>query len=392
MYQVNRRPCTSPAHVGRLAVPVRAFTLLELLIVLSLLILLALLAWPAMANRMQSSELPESASRLRSTLYMARNGAVMEHRRVRVRFEEDIQQPIVEIERDPFGAVGVFEQVAAAWTQEPVMIGEAQVHSVSLGRPEFLKPLSEEVNPNSGATDAATDSPEETDTGAKTDETLALRTSVELKEDPNRPTILFEPDGSTDWALLVVARQFPGEELLKNSDQRWVIVDGRTGMITVRDGLTEEELADPDLCVSRKKLEPPDLNKDITETGLQTAAASSGTPQGDGATSGLDSGLADIGEQGQGALDQALGTGQKPPADAAGAESNQNGRRGSQIKKPKNGMMSDPTAEQQQPKQSAQDFQADTIEELQQKLSQSDLSDEEKQQILDSFQAGNKDR
>ena len=369
----------------------RAFTLLEIIIVLSLLALLALLAWPNMSNRMQASELPESASRIRSTLYMARSGAIMEHRRVRVRFVEGEQQPFVEIERDPFLNPGIFDEVVAAWTEEPAMLGDVQVHSISLGRPEFLKPVAEEMDPDSDADEAATDSPEETEADVKTEETLALRTADEEELDPNRPTILFEPDGSSDWALLVVARQIPGEELFEDTEQRWIILDGRTGLISVREALTEEELADPDLCVQREKLELPKLDEDITD-GIEALAGQNGMQ--DSVAGQDDQGLA-AGEgfdAVQGGLGQGLGDMGQQIQDQGGLGSAQ-GRRGSGQKRNGNGLIDDPGASQDQGEpQVQQEFQASTLEELQQKLDESDLSEEEKKRILESFQEGEKGR
>lgn len=375
--------CKQGRHVAR------AFTLIELIVVLTLLVLLAMLAWPAVSSLMTSSELPESASRLRSTLYMARSGAISEHRRVRVRFEEKSSQPIVEIERDPFTSPGNFETITAAWTQEPVVLGDVQVYSVTLGRPEFMKPVSEDIGPGQGGNETATDAPEETaDEGAKTEETLALRTAIETKEDPNRPTIMFEPDGSTDWAWLTVARQMPGEGLPKDAEQRWVIVDGRTGMITIRDALSEEELADPDLCVARAKLELPDIGRDLTETGLQVGNPLAGmTPPPDSGSqqeNGLEQGLEQTAEQ-LGDMGKTLADGQKPDETGTAGTGQTAEGTGHQGKKARSGAMQDPT-------QAQSTNPADTLQGLQDRIDQSNLTEEQKKQMKQSAEGGGKGR
>lgn len=254
---------TAAGQVARPAGGVRAFTLLEVLIVLSLLVLMASFAWPAMESQIRATELPESADRVRSLLYMARCEAVMEHRRYRIRFEPESQQPLVEYEPDPIRRAGAFEPVPSDWAEEAKLLGDVQVHEVQLGRPIWTKPLSMTSDPD--ALEEEEEEEEALEEGFGEDDhqrDLFLR-SIPLNEDvevdENRPMIVFEADGSCDWATLILARVDPAEELEEETPQLWVVLDGRTGLAFVRDQVTEEQLSDPEFFVEREKLELPDL-------------------------------------------------------------------------------------------------------------------------------------
>jgi type II secretory pathway pseudopilin PulG len=239
-----------------------AFTLIEILIVLSLLVLLASIAWPAMESQIKASEMPESAGRIRSMLFMARSEAMMEHRRFRIRFLPEHQQPLIEWEPDPITHAGVFELVPAGWAQEPMLLADVQVHQVRLGRPVWTMALS-----------SVADDPEEEgeeselveDEDEKREREEFLRSvplgdgdSEEDEIDEDRPTIIFGVDGSTDWAVLILARVDPEEELEEEEPQIWVVLDARTGLSYLREKITEEQLADPEFYVEREKLELPD--------------------------------------------------------------------------------------------------------------------------------------
>lgn len=378
----------------------RAFTLIELVVVLTLIVALSLLAMPAIENIMIGSNLPESAGRVRSLLAMARSGAVSEARRVRVRFLPNQQQPIVEIERDPIFQPGLYEQITAAWTQEPILLGDVQVHSVALGRPEFLKPVSDDVDPRSDASDTATDGATQADVAnvQETGETLSLRTAVEEEEvDINRPSIIFEPDGSTDWAMITVSQVMPGEEVPDGADQRWIIVDGRTGMITVRTALSAEELADPTLYVQREKLALPDL-AELTDNPLSFAGPGLGMPTDEtGATDGAD--LFGTGAGGLAGGSSATGFGsssgesktKEPRADSRGGDRPARGARPGS-----DGQVGDlrPSRQERRGGNSTKNTgnTGDSQQQLDEKLSNSNLTDEEKKNIRDTLGGGRRGR
>ncbi|MCZ6815507.1 MAG: hypothetical protein O7F76_02275 [Planctomycetota bacterium] len=235
-------------------------TLIELAITMGLVVLLASIAWPLMSGRITQAELPDSADRIRSMLFMARSGAVMEHRRHRVRFEPGEQQPIIEYEVDPIREPGVWEPLTAKWTEEPVLLGDVQVHEVEIGRPFWTRPL------------AATDQPEDLEEEAEEalltgdaesglEEMALLWPDAGMEDveiDEYRPSIIFEVDGSSDWATLYLARVDPEDELLEEEPQLWIVLDGRTAVARIQKKIDEATLADPDFYVAREDLELPD--------------------------------------------------------------------------------------------------------------------------------------
>src|SRR5215470_9833519 len=120
------------------------FTLLEMILVISLLAILAAFAWPAMREKFQRSQLPESADQFKSLLGLTRAQAMLDSRRYRIRFAPNQRFPIVEYEKDPFTAVGKYEPVKADWTADERLLGETQVHEIRAGRPEYTLPFDDE--------------------------------------------------------------------------------------------------------------------------------------------------------------------------------------------------------------------------------------------------------
>ncbi len=296
------------AHVrGRSA---RAFTLIEVLITLGLLVLLAGITWPAMERQIEASEMPESADRVRTMLFMARCEAMMEHRRFRIRFVPEAQHPLIEYEPDPIHHPGEFEPSIADWAEEPVLLSDVQVHSVRLGRPAFLRPLIKGDDPDlilDKIKDEEETREEREDEGfgrlGTTDE------KAQTEEDENRPIIIFEPDGSTDWALVVLSRVPLEDELDEEDEQIWVLLDGRTGLAKVQEQVTEEQLADPEFYIEWDKLELPDT----VNVGDLTFQIGNPIEQGtSGSSNPLDELLSGMGDdsRGQGGTEELSGAGE----------------------------------------------------------------------------------
>jgi type II secretory pathway pseudopilin PulG len=327
-----------------------AFTLLEIVVVLSLLALLAALAWPNLQGRITAAELPQSAEQLRSALYMTRSEAVMEHRRFRLRFVPGEQQPLIEWEPDPIQYPGVFEPAKRPWAKEPVLLADVQVHRVTFGRPEWTLPLSTTSQDEQELAKEEKKRLEQTDE-EKIQEQKFLRGALmngdgDKEDDEYRPMVVFGPDGSTEWATFVVARLDPEEELLEEMEQVWVVLDGRTGLATIREQVTEEQLADPEFYVAREKLElPDDLDvDDLTfQIGGDTGLGSDGqdlmnlmTPGGQqdltspgGQTTEFTSVQpAQVGGLGQGQNGPPANTGGAPPRGANGQRGPRAGTRG----------------------------------------------------------------
>lgn len=279
--RTGTRPAPIRAARGRRR---RAFTMLEILIVLGLLVVLAGFAWPVLQSQISASELPESAQRIRNMLNMARAEAVMEHKRYRIRFAPDAQQPIIEYEPDPILRPNEWEPVPSAWAREPMLLADVQVHEVLPGRPVYLEPLGPDEDPAQKLEDAlaAKDEAEDAEAFDAADPSTAMD-DIEAEIDENRPMIVFESDGSAEWATLILAEAPLDEPLEEETEQLWVILDGRTGLAFVRGRVTEEQLADPEFYVQRDKLELPE-QADLDTLSLQVG----GGPE-TGATAGADS-------------------------------------------------------------------------------------------------------
>lgn len=226
------------------------FTLLELALVMGLLAILVVLAWPLMESQIRASDLPDSAERLRSALFMARSTAVMEHRRVRVNFHESSQQPTFEWEKDPIREAGVFEALDAAWTREAILTGDVRVSRVVPGRPFFTKAVSKDADP------AVME--EEIKQFFNPDEEES-QFDAENPDSGISAQVYFEADGSSPWTTIIVAEIEANKELDEDTPQRWIVLDGRTGLARVQEPVREEQIADAAFFVEREKLEPPEL-------------------------------------------------------------------------------------------------------------------------------------
>lgn len=338
----------------------KGFTLLEVLLALSLFVLLTAMAWPLMQSQIVAAELPESASRIRSLLYMTRSSAMLEHRRHRIRFMPEVQQPVIEVEPDPIVEPGLWVQVDYDWAEEPALLADIDVHRVLPGRPAYMRPVS--VN-EEGAIDPLEAEPvaeEETSAVESTSAKLQAARSdglggQEAVIDERRPIIVFEADGSTEWATLVLSRIAPTEELPEEEPQSWVVIDGRTGLATIRDAVTEKQLNDPTFYVQREKLELPDVTapEDMT-----LSIPNEGAVQDASQESGQDASDPSLAQQGIGNL---------PPVDPAALKGGQD-------------------QPQQDSDQEVPQTPQDALAQLEKELAESDLTDQEKEEIRRAFQ------
>jgi hypothetical protein len=221
---------------------------------------------------------------------MARCEAVMQHRRFRIRFAPEEQQPKIEYEADPINLPGVYVASTADWASEEILLSDVQVHDIQTGRPVYMQALSMTADP-----DAALKQYEKAEEEKRDRE--QLRTGMgkgagdNAELDPLRPLITFEPDGSTDWATLILARVKSTDTLEEEHTQIWVVLDGRTGLALVHPKVSKEQLADPKFYVQREKLELPDtVNIDELSfnkvEGQQPGSTATGTGQPDLNTQG----------------------------------------------------------------------------------------------------------
>ncbi len=255
----------------------RGFTLLEIVVALGVLSLLMAFAWSLIQNQITASALPESAARVRDSLFMARSEASMKNRRVRIRFEPKQQHPLIEIEADPIRYPGEWTAVESSWARDPILLDDVQVHTIEMGRPFYLKLISFDETTEEAQEDSEEEEEQNdvTEFSATSPNAPSAGETIELDE--NRPLIVFEADGSSEWYTIKLTHVGLETELRDEDNQLWVILDGRTGLASVRENVTEEQLADEEFYVDRKNLEFPDeVDPDDLQFQIQDQSASAG--------------------------------------------------------------------------------------------------------------------
>ncbi len=207
---------------------IRAYTLVEAVLVVGLLVVIAGLAIPTFVREIRREELPGSGEQLRSLVSLMRAHAALDGKRYRIRFpmedEKDLlggdRQPIIEREDDPMNAPEVFNLVTAPWAVGNTLLGSVWCAEVRLGKPTV-------------------------------EELQARRSAIEdqLEEqmqdfEPERLPLEVEIDGTSQWATFVLTeapRDVEVEELEKHPTIE-VIVDGETGLAWLQRPLYDEEL------------------------------------------------------------------------------------------------------------------------------------------------------
>jgi len=367
---------------------------LEILVVLALLVLLAGFAWPALENQITAAEVPESAGHVRDMLFMARSEAALQHRRVRVRFAPEEQQPYIEYEADPILRPGEWDPLPSPWAREPMLLAGVQVHEIRPGRPEYLEPLALNTNADQGQQQGQNQDQTQSDSEAADSSEFdsgAAQSKMDTGQDPideNRPPIVFEADGSTSWATIIVSKRPPEEPLEEKDEQLWVILDGRTGLAEVREQVTEAQLADESFYIAREKLELPDQT-DVSNLSIDVNS-DSGSGFASGGSPGTGLGVGNRGRGASGSSQDAanglpgLGGALDPGAAAgdSGGKGDQNGLGGSSTGNPVQSGRGD--GDQQGNQADADNGSSD----LDQALNNSDLTDQERQNIRKTLGRG----
>lgn len=211
----------------------RAFTLLELSLVVGLMVLITAIVVPNFIRQIKGQELERSAKQLRSLLTLVRANAAFDGQRYRVRFPEeadditrllDDRQPIIEREYDPIHNPEVFGEVKASWTLGHTLLGDVWCAEVRLGRPTIAKLKERQKR----AADRITREMQ------KRNEEFA----------PERLPVYFDPDGSSEWAVFVLTtapRDIDVEDL-DNYPRLELIADGATGLAWIQRPFYDEEL------------------------------------------------------------------------------------------------------------------------------------------------------
>lgn len=287
------------------------FTLLEIVLVIGLIVILSALVLPNFMTQQTAAQLGDSAESLRVGLRMARATAMTTGRRVRVRWEPEQQQPILEFEKDATREPGKWEPCTESWAEGVTLRGDVNCISVTRGRPEFLTPISHgdseviESSEDAGGSfgeksDDSGDAGESEGDVEQEEEPASSELSSEANkqpEDPDRLTVEFDIDGSSDWHLLKLARLPLGDPVEEDTRQIWIVLDGRNGLARIQDPLSEDQLADISLRPNLDLLQPPEKSiEDLSFTapldelaGLAGAAgaAAGGQPPADDAGVGL---------------------------------------------------------------------------------------------------------
>ena len=213
---------------------IRAYTLIEIVLVAGLLVLISALAVPRMAHLLSRDELAGSARQLRSFLTLIRSHAAWDGRRYRIRFPEEQeqdalggdQQPIVEREDDPLEFPEEFTTVTEPWAVGTTLLADVWVAEVRLGRPTIaelqrLRQYRSEVE-------------------------NALEREFEDVEhfEAQRPPLIIEADGTSDWAVFVLTQAPRGTEIeeLDEHPRIELILDGMTGLAWLQRPFYDEEL------------------------------------------------------------------------------------------------------------------------------------------------------
>ena len=116
-----------------------AFTLLEVLLVITLLGVVAAISWPDYGQARRSEELDESARRLKSLIQMCRARSMNEGRRYCLTFRMD-GTLLVTRQRDPILAPHQYFQFRANWADLPYLLEHVWVESI-LPLPEGPPPM-----------------------------------------------------------------------------------------------------------------------------------------------------------------------------------------------------------------------------------------------------------
>lgn len=241
------------------------------------MVIVTAMAVPSFFGRLKREELPGSARQMRSMLTLVRSHAAFDGKRYRVRFPEDNeedplggdQQPLIEREDDPIDEPGIFNLVTSPWAVGKTILGEAWCAEVRLGRPtiEMLRRTRSEIRD---------------------------LIDEELQDfSPERPPLIIEPDGTSDWAtfVLTTAPRDTSIDDLDNYERVEVILDGETGLAWLQRSFYDEELDlfeenNWPVVMRRDWLDPRVLTEDdvLEIWDLESAPSGSGQASGAGAT------------------------------------------------------------------------------------------------------------
>ncbi len=231
-----------------------AFTLVEVLLVISLIGLLMYFVVPVFTGELERRRLTDSVDRMRNMVALTRAHAMNDGKRYRIRWEDQDMydeaeennttlQPIIEVEDKPIEEPANFTPVKDLWSQAEVLHEGIQCVEVRLGKPKTPEQELREREQEERYDELASrvdDMFEEDDKLEDMFEDMDVdEAGTEEEKDPVRPAIVFEPDGTVEWATIFLTN---GEETDEGELQTWeILIDARTGKIGWRRTLTEAE-------------------------------------------------------------------------------------------------------------------------------------------------------
>ena len=217
----------------------RAYTLIEIVLVIGVLVAISALAVPNFIDDIRRDALPRSGRQLRSLMTLVRANAAFDGKRYRIRFpnEDELDpigtenQPIIERENDPVKHPEEFAVVNDSWAVDRTLIGKVRCAEVLVGRPTMAKIRQRRER--------------------KTNEVEKALLKKEMEQgpqefDPDRPPVLIEPDGTSDWVTFVLTEASPEVKLedldVEEYPQIEMIVEGFTGLAWMQRPFYDSEI------------------------------------------------------------------------------------------------------------------------------------------------------
>jgi type II secretory pathway pseudopilin PulG len=183
----------------------RAFTLLELLLVMVILIVLAGIVWPNLGRTTSRAKLEHSVRQLAELMKLGRAEAMSTGKSYRCRFDVGGMKAMIEEETNPQKQPGVYETIPAGWGQ--VDLGADNIKCLSILFDPWESQLKEE-------------------------EAKILEPENEAEKNGLGPPIMFYPDGTSDTVSILLGDQNDRNFTLK--------INGLTGHIQIEDGNTQD--------------------------------------------------------------------------------------------------------------------------------------------------------
>jgi prepilin-type N-terminal cleavage/methylation domain-containing protein len=184
------------------SVRARAFTLLELLLVIAVLVILAGVVWPNLGAQTSAGRLAFTAHQVANLIQFGRSESMCAGKPYRFRFDPAGMRAVIEEETDPMGHPGEFEPILAHWAS--VDLAEGNIRCLAIHFDPWESKLKEQE-----------------------EQVLEGGEGKEATSESAGP-INFYPDGTSDSATLLL-----GDDTGRNYT---LILNGLTGRIRVEQG------------------------------------------------------------------------------------------------------------------------------------------------------------